>query len=320
MFRLRKTGQLKRKITLYSKTGLVRSFFGVNLVEKPPVSVARIPLTTAQAIEKANTFLETNHDLFIPKNLTRKEIGVKRGIHSLSVRYALQHETSGIPIYQARIAVGQRKADGTITSAVNTLDYGLPDTFETKPKLDTVQVKQLIEERFRKQFKRTAIDEPRLFIYQHSTPKAYGPPMGKSIRQKMTALSVGKVGQTYLVWQVLMSTRSPSGGWELLVDAATGDFVAIKDRRSYAKPRGRIFCPDPIRSKKDNNLSWKSASVETLSNVCKEVELENLHNPVGGEYSLAGTWAEIAEKEEPGFPLPKSKGDFLCNPKNLAAS
>jgi len=88
-----------------------------------------------------------------------------------------------------------------------------------------------------------------------------------------------------------------------------------KDRRRYASRKGFIFCPDPIRSSQNSNLSWNS-SESTLNNEQFEKDIENLDAPVNGKYKLDGAWVKVRDKEAPNFAPPETTGDFKYHAKD----
>lgn len=50
------------------------------------------------------------------------------------------------------------------------------------------------------------------------------------------------------VYRVTFQTVQPSGSWEVLVNAQTGEVVRKRDRAFYAKGKGRVFVPNPVVS------------------------------------------------------------------------
>ncbi|GEM_PF-2248221 len=297
------------RTTYDKKTGAVRSFFGAELVNPLPAAKRRLSV-----LAKADDFLKVNHDPFHLDNITLKKADVREGAASRSIRYVQQHNT--IPVYHAAIVVGQQKAEGNVISAMNSVDYDLPKTLgPEQARLSAENVVDMLHQRFDKQFEAITLAAPTLYVYRHPQPAAPDPHRPQpEIRQTMLALATGQPGKAYLVWQVLMDTREPSGEWELMVDAAGGELIAVNDRRMDASPKGNVFWPDPIRSKQDGTLSWATPQ-DTLNEECVEVDIPNLDAPVASKYKLNGTWVESVDYQSPTFKPPETSGDFKYGSK-----
>ena len=311
MSRLRPTQDSRTRYD--SKTGAVRSFFGTDLIER---AVER-ELTAARKTteEETDDFLSANKDLFKLENITLEKTDTPEGSATQSVKYEQKHQ--GIPVYGAQLVVGLRKQDGRITSAVNKVDYEIPDTLgPDSVHVSADEVIESLHERFDDPFSTLEMGTPKLYVYRHVAAETVEPPYGSPpIRDEMLGLGTGTEGEVYLVWQVLMDTREPGGNWELLVDATNGDLVTVKDRRFYATRKGYVFLPDPITSSQNDNLTW-STSESTLNAERREVDLENLDAPVNNKYKLNGSWVRNVEKESPTFAPPESTGHFQYGAKD----
>ena len=299
------------RTTYDEKTGAVRSFFGAELVA-PMTKAKRALAPTA----KSDDFLEVNRDLFKLENITLRKAEVSEGASSESVLYEQQH--NGIPVYRRNLVVGFRKDDGAVTSAVNNIDYSIPTTLmPDSATIDSKKVVALIEKRFATRFASLEIGVPTLYIYRHVPDESLELDFPlPAIRKEMLNLSTGVQGQVYLVWQVLMRTKEPSGIWELLVDATNGNLIAVKDKRRYATPKCKIFWPDPIRSKKDGSLSWSTPESTLNNELVDNITLENLDLPVNGKYKLDGKWVKTQERCKPDFNPPETTGDFKYGAKS----
>ena len=289
------------------KTGAVRSIFGVELVEPS----AKRGLT---AEKTSDDFLEANKDIFKLEGITIEKTDVREGSAIQSVRYEQRHQ--GVPVYGAQLVVGLRKRDTRITSAVNKVDYAIPDTLgpdvASRSSNDAIAA---VHERFDDRFGTIEIGTPTLYIYRHILPETVQLPYdAPPIRTEMLGMGTGVAGQVYLAWQVLMDTHAPDGDWELLVDATNGDLVTVNDRRRYATRKGYVFWPDPISSAQNDTLTW-STSESTLNNERVEVDLENLDSPVGGKYKLNGSWVKNVDKESPTLAPPETTGHFKYGAK-----
>jgi hypothetical protein len=296
-----------------TETGAVRSFFGAELLEAP---IER-DLVPAEKIpsEKTDNFLRINEDLFRLENISLEKTDLQEGSATQSVRYKQKHK--GVPVYGAQLVVGLRKQDGRIISAVNDIDYGIPDTLTPdSSNISADEVVALVHQRFDTRFQTLEVGKPDLYVYRHLATEPVEPPYGSPpIRDEMLKLGTGTVGQVYLVWQLTLDTRKPDGNWEMLVDATNGELVAVKDRRFYATRQGYVFWPDPIRSSQNDNLSW-STDESILNAEQVEVTLENLDNPIGNKYKLNGKWVKNVEKEAPIFAPPETTDHFKYGAKD----
>lgn len=293
------------------KSGAVRSFFGAELVE--PLPEAKRILKTE---DKTDDFLEVNHDLFNLANISLRKSEVSEGAASESVRYQQEHQE--IPVYGAELIVGIRKEDGAVVSAVSSVDYEIPSTLALdKVVLDDKKIIDIVRKTFEARFAHIEIRTPTLYVYRHVLDDSIelSQPL-PAIRKEMLDLSTGTVSKVYLVWQVLMQTTTPSGNWELLVDSISGELVAVKDRRRYATPKADIFWPDPIRSKKDDSLSWSTSESDLDVQLAKDVPLENLDPAVNGKYKLDGTRVRTRDREKPDNTLPETNTDFKYGAKS----
>jgi zinc metalloprotease ZmpB len=298
------------------KNGAVRSFFGAELVEQP--SAAAAPEETAKTSgERTTNFLEANKDIFQIDNITLVPIDRREGSVTESVSYQQRHH--GVRVYGAQLVVGLNKADGRVASTVNQVDYELPDTVRPEQtRLNSREAAALVRERLKTRFGKMETGEPRQFVYRHVPPELDASPHdAPPIRQEMLELSTGKAGEAYLVWQILLDTQDPSGNWEILVDAISGELVAVNDRRSYATRKGFVFTPDPITTSGNVALSSKTGE-DKLNPERREVDLNNLNKPtflISG-YRLDGKWAETREIESPTFDEPVTTSHFKYGAKD----
>ncbi len=127
-----------------------------------------------------------------------------------------------------------------------------------------------------------------------------------------------------LCYEVRASGDSPSGDWQILVDAMTGEFVKVVDMAHYHKSEeerheseseasmmavgtGSVFDADPLSSA---GVFYGGAYVDNgdLTNASLQAEVQNYVMQditfSGGIYSLNGPYAVITEWEPP------AKGDF----------
>ena len=177
-----------------TKTGAVRSFFGTDLIEGEVERELAVARKTTE--EETNDFLNSNKDLFKLENITLEETDTREGSATQSVKYEQKHR--GIPVYEAQLVVGLRKQDGRITSAVNKVDYEIPDTLG--PDSVHVSAEEVIEslhERFDGLFSSLEMGTPKLYVYRHVASETVEPPHGSPpIRDEMLGLGTGTDGCT----------------------------------------------------------------------------------------------------------------------------
>jgi hypothetical protein len=115
---------------------------------------------------------------------------------------------------------------------------------------------------------------------------------------------------THLVWHVQLVAAEPIGDWEGLIDAASGEMLAIHDRSSYdtsVPAQGNIFDPDPLSSSHtlygapmQDNADADSPELDAqmvLKNDLGNVSFD------GSVYTLKNEWAEIVDVEAPNSGL-----------------
>lgn len=305
------------RVSYDDETGAVRSFFGAELVDTSDESgVTGATAASLSTENKTDVFLETNRELFKLDDVSLERVGVREGSATKSVRYRQQHH--GLPVYGAELTVGVREHDGSIVSAVNKIDYRIPEALRPeKARLTSEDAAGKVRALLRGHAADTEVGEPELFVYRHTAAEQEAPPHGPTpFWKEMTGLGTGTPGNVYLVWQVFADTESPDGNWELLLDAAGGDVVAVFDRRSYAKRRAYVFMPDPVTSSQKEELTWDTGA-DVLDPQRVEVTLEDLDEPAaGGKCRLSGKWVRCVDKEKADFAPPESEGDFMFGSKD----
>src|SRR4051812_29545877 len=86
-----------------------------------------------------------------------------------------------------------------------------------------------------------------LYVYRHQpAPKHATPVPPGADWAKVAGMGGGQAGHVYLAWQVLADTQNPTGNWEVVIDAVSGDVITVKDRRRYATRKAFVYVPDPI--------------------------------------------------------------------------
>ncbi|MES2682088.1 MAG: peptidase [Pseudomonadota bacterium] len=134
------------------------------------------------------------------------------------------------------------------------------------------------------------------------------------LRFDETVLNVyqGKTG-THLVWRVRLMAAQPIGDWEALVDATSGETLAIWDRAAYA--RGSTFDPDPLATSRTQygtpiddraDVDYPEINAQISVGDLGNISFEN------GEYFLKDEWAEVVDHETPSEGLFKQASpDFF---------
>ncbi len=120
---------------------------------------------------------------------------------------------------------------------------------------------------------------------------------------RLAVLPEGKTAR--LVWQVtLVPAVRPTGDWEVLVDAESGEVVRSADRAHYVNGTGFTFDPDPLSAAHATygatGYSDASDAASTQLNAARASRtLPDLTDLGGGVYKLQGPWAEIVDAESP---------------------
>ena len=128
-------------------------------------------------------------------------------------------------------------------------------------------------------------------------------------------------GLSRMAYQVRVEAASPSGSWEILVDAQTGEHFKVTDHASYnliyeanlsTTPRGSttmvdgsglVFDPDPLTSA--TALYGDSGFVDGNDATTSELDGERMTITLldieesGGSYTLRGPWAEVVDHDAP---------------------
>jgi hypothetical protein len=296
------------RVVVDKKTKFIRSFFGPDLIEgQVPLPPSRGVLTTSEIVQRGRTFVDNNFHQFIPQRESLVEISSLQGQFSNSLDYSQTFK--GIPVYGAHLVVGLRKSDAFVVSTVNTTDSEIPETLETKPSLNPQQAKAVITN------VKLGVPEtePNLFIYRHTESKPVEPENVKNIRSQMLQSAQGQKDQLYLAYSVYSRNK---GAWEVLLDAQNGKVIDVKDRRFYAT-KGKVFWPDPIRTKKTMKVKWppdetSKKAIEKLNKQMRDVTLQNLDQAdEDGFYHLNGKYVKNEDIELPTYTPPKTKGDFI---------
>ncbi len=115
----------------------------------------------------------------------------------------------------------------------------------------------------------------------------------------------------HLVYRVRLHPKVPFGEYEAIIDAHSGATLRTSDLTRYLDGTGYVFDPDPLTTGQATyntpSGSWNdnnNADSPLLNGQRRLVVLRNLNNPVGGRYTLTGSWATLAEFDTPTYAPP----------------
>lgn len=120
---------------------------------------------------------------------------------------------------------------------------------------------------------------------------------------------------SYRVWKVNLIAATPSGDWEVLIDALDGRVHAVWDRAAYAS--ASVFDPDPLSSSQTvYGQPITDADDADYPEIAAEVYTKELVelNKIGSLSALSSSWAELVDLEAPylGTFVQKTP-DYLFN-------
>lgn len=107
-----------------------------------------------------------------------------------------------------------------------------------------------------------------------------------------------------LVYRVETVPRvSPTGDWEILIDAQSGEIVQAVDTAHYVDGTGYVFDPDPLSTSgasygdpgytDNDDANSPELDAELMNRILPDIDL------TAGTYTLIGPWAEIVDSEAP---------------------
>ncbi len=298
------------RISFDEKNGAVRSFFGTDIYSNfKQVKLSGNPRKAAES------FLEANKEDFKFEDISYKYIGLREG-SSVKTADFIQ-EIDGIPVYNSQISVSIRNTNSTVSSMMNKVDYSVEEFKSSGKKLlSEPEIIDSIKKSMGVKFKHIEFNKPVLYHYRHVPIQLNHPPKGDySLLNEIHSLGKGSKGQVYLAWQVMADTDNPVGAWEILVNAENGEIIAVKNRVYYASVKARVFWPDPIRSSRNDSLSWSTPESD-LNGQMVEVSLENLDGASQGVYKLNGTWVKSSDFSSPEHIPAQTSGNFIYGAKD----
>lgn len=324
---------LKQDKRVVEEDGIVRSFFGADLVQQD----APTPAHTGKAAKaRAKDFLNANSARFRLENVSLGKEETRTGSKTESVVF--KQLVNDVPVYGVEFVVGMQKDEAKIASTVNQVDYKIAEQPpSTDPRITAEQSKEILKTTFSDLFGSIEFAEPELFIYRNSDKKKEAnrselddyknnessdekvPVVPEHLKKRETVLNAvkarvsGRDELSHLVWVTSIVSQKPFGKWEFFIDALNGTILWVNDMLRYVdyfKLKGNVFWPDPITSSGNGALSNTSTQAMFDAEL-KEVELENLLKAdANGEFSLNGRWVRTKEIEDPAFAPVKSAGDF----------
>jgi len=96
-----------------------------------------------------------------------------------------------------------------------------------------------------------------------------------------------------LAYRVTVAAIVPSGSWETIIDAGSGDVLSVADLLEHVDGQGYIFNPDPLTTAQaaygdTGFVDDSDADSDELTDQRVLVTLRDLNPPVGGVYKLEG--------------------------------
>lgn len=264
------------RVTLDARTGVIRSWYDPAAAPRatppfPPFAVAR------------EFLLEYRERLGLGRELRdiRERLAI-RGVHGVSVRFA--QELHGIPVEPGEVVVNLHN-DSRVYSLYSQYDPTVATEMrQIEPRVQAAEA-WTIGAHLARVYGHSELSPPRLLIYRYRDTGDGPPPPARPRRQRERFLATVAVlladappsreGRYYLVWDMRLRTVAPKHEWRILVDAVSGNLLAVRDVRSYATPSGRVFDPNPVVTTGDLQLS-SSTPVRRLDAARRSVTLERL--------------------------------------------
>jgi zinc metalloprotease ZmpB len=305
------------RVELDPRSGALRSWF--DPVARPLVAGPFAPRELAREVLRQSAGL-----LAWPPTLSDLVDGSVLGVGGgRSVRFS--QEFKSVPVLVSEVVVNLH-GDSRVHSLYNQYHYDIPPDLDPAAKVPPLAARALVA-RLSNAFPEREIGPPQLVIFRYEPvdrPMPFRPRRTNRARlrfiravdaQLARARRRGQAperGRHYLAWQVTLRTKRPLSAWLLLVDAALGSLLEVRDLLSYATGHGKIFDPNPIVSSGDLTLS-SSTPARKLNALRSAVALERL-DPADaqGRLHLDGAWVHMEDAVAPQFPEPTSKsGTFI---------
>jgi hypothetical protein len=215
-------------------------------------------------------------------------VATREGEASTTVAFEQTYE--GLPVYGSDVAVSINRQN-LVTFVMNgTKPVALPDVTPTVAQADA-----------------------RARVLDHLRPS------GSLQLDRRDLVVYHAKGTSRLAWRFRMvSTVTPNGDWESLVDAKTGELFRVQDHSCYRAAEqplvpvngtATVFAPDPLSSAPGVPLYGTAGYVDggdaDTPQLTAEVEPVTLLDIdlTGGLHTLRGPFAEIVDTESPFFGL-----------------
>jgi hypothetical protein len=283
--------------------------------------------TSDKRADVARQVLTASADLFKwQKSLSDLvDRGVIAGPRAQSARLAQVFR--GLPVDASDIVVNF-DADGHLTSIYNGYHYDIPQSLDPAAiRVDEEQARRIALELFREQ-KRAEVVTSRLIVYRYEpASNATGKPgRGNLARARViarvelahlesAAAEAGasappKPGTHYIAHDLRMNTFYPRGAYRVLIDAMTGRVLNVIDLAQYDTGTVKVFDPNPIVTSGDTTMRHTSPAA-TINGQRSTQSATNLNGPVASQYTLDGSFVNMAAEESPGVAEPTStSADF----------
>jgi len=253
------------------------------------------------ADERARYWLNNNKEQLKIKTITDLKLYFEReSLSGTTLRYQQNHKD--VPVYNSEIVIHISNKN-KVTYVTNDYDASVQN-IDTKPTIFKNEAYNLAYNKIKVKGDIT-FEDTKLFVYN-------------------------KLESTRLIYQVIIEAEIPTGSWQILIDANTGEILKTADKAFYhnknkhllPKPipvngSGMVFNPDPL-SITNNTYSGNytdngDATNTQLDAARSTVVLLDIDN-TGGVFTLKGPFAEIQDFESPNRGLfTQSTGTFNFN-------
>lgn len=242
----------------------------------------RYPVRAAEPEAMARQFLGEQRTLLRLSDPTLADLtlrATRRGLATTTVRFEQRYQ--GIPVLAPDLAVTIDRSN-RVTFVANGYEPGI-SVASTTPTVDA-QTARASALAWLKVDGALAHDATRLVVV----------PEGKLAR---------------LAWQVQMvPSVSPTGDWEVLVDAQSGVVFRVVDRALYVNGTGYVYDPDPLSQ---GHATYGDAGYTDGSDVTtaqldatrSSKTLLDITDLGGGTFKLQGPYAEVVDFEAPNKGL-----------------
>lgn len=224
----------------------------------------------------------------------------KKGASVLSRRF--EQRIHGLPLLGARLRVVADRRRKSVVQATNTLDYDVAEAPLPESAIPIEEVQSVILAPFSEDYHSAEITKSSLAYLRYTQRPTV--PMGQP-DVSLSLLTIGKEadGELHLIYDSMVVTSEPEEGFQVLVDAITGELLYVKSLSRWVTSSMYVYSPDPISDSNDGTLS--SASSATDLNQFREEVHPEINAATNGIYRLEGEWIRCAELQSPTFAQPQ---------------